>query len=356
MDLKTSSGIAEVGTEDSQDDFSYQPPTASALEPSATMRTSSEIQAFNIEQQHPPAVDTAAANNTANYSFVRDLFSPSLFRRNTNDTATNASPPNNQPPPSISQSFSTTRGSTYQVQRNRMYKGFSTPFCGLFATSGGLPTADDHHNEEDLSRDRREIQLSHLRSDLCSLHCFGVLQSDHTRYLFTHTRPPTFLKRSIIHFVLPFTVFLIAGWCSGNIRNRWVNSAVCTLLVYFICIWITKRCIRGRKRRVMVREEILWRLHRRDEKIKKRMEGQQRGLPLGSGTASSEGHITAVESEDYEYHSEDEYEYHKSGYGEILGQSRFEMNCATRICGCYPSDIPRESRRTSTEAEDYVLQ
>jgi hypothetical protein len=44
------------------------------------------------------------------------------------------------------------------------------------------------------------------------------------------------------------------------------------------------------------------------------------------------------DDEDYIYYSEDEWEYHAKHYDTTLGQTRFEMNCAHRTCGCYPGE------------------
>ncbi|KAL7546756.1 hypothetical protein ACHAWF_010091 [Thalassiosira exigua] len=269
-----------------------------------------------------------------------------------------------QPPPQpISQSFSTGK-TTYHLQR-RAHKGFSTPLSDLFATSGGLPTADhlhpQLHNQRDADHHRREVQLSHLRTDLCSLPCCGILQSDHTRYLYTHKRPPTLMKRVTMQILAPFGLFLIAGWCSGHIRNRYVNSVVCTLLVYCVVVWIVGACVRARKKRVMVREEILWRLRKREERIARRVEEERVKAGGGGGPVIVQ---SASSEEEYEYYSEDEEEYQRSGYDERLGQSRFEMNCAHRCVGCYPSDwnggtcCPRKDadRDGSSEDGDYALQ
>ncbi|KAL9186540.1 hypothetical protein ACHAXT_005778 [Thalassiosira profunda] len=319
----------------------YHPPASPSSPPA------SALQPLDIE--HTSSIESSKPS----FAIVRELFKkqPSL---SAGDSAGGEGTPN----PSISQSFSTGR-STYHLAP-RPYKGFSTPLCGLFATSGGLPTADhlhpSLHHQDEATHHRREVQYSHLRTDLCSLPCFGVMQSDHTRYLFTHTRPPTFFKRACLHFIFPVTLFLIAGWCSGNIRNNYANSVVCTALIYCIVVWIISGCWRSRRKRVMVREEILWRLNRREEKIKKRMEERRERLTLGGTGTVSAGQM-AAESEEYEYYSEDEYEYHKKGYETSLGQSRFEMNCAHRMLGCYPSDIPREGGcSTGAEADDYVLQ
>ena len=210
-----------------------------------------------------------------------------------------------------------------------------------------------------------ELQLSNLRTDLCSLPCYGILQSDYTRYLVTHTRPPSLCKRMTYHILIPLTVFLVAGYCAGNIRDAYTNSIVCTALVYCIVIWIISGCVRSRKKRVMVREEILWRLKRREEKIKKRMEERRERLtmgrlgPLEVHVGGTEGtSVNTADSDDYEYYSEDEYEYQKRGYENTLGQGRFEMNCAHRMIGCYPSDIPRGglSSPHGIFSDEYILQ
>jgi len=309
--------------------------------PDDSIPSSPNRQPFDIEQQH--SSDTA----TSSHKSTSSSYLGKLLRKNTD---------NSNQQPSISQSFSTGRGTTYQLN-TRPYKGFSTSFCGLFATSGGLPTADhlhpNLHTQQDETHHQREIQLSHLRTDLCSLPCFGVLQADYTRYLFTHTRPPTFCKRMSLHVLIPLTIFLFAGWCSGNIRNLYANRIVCTSLMYFLVCWIIGGCIRARKKRVMVREEILWRLKRREEKIKKRMD-ERRGL--GRGATPS---INTTETEEYEYYSDDEEEYYKSGYMDSLGQTRYEMNCAHRMLGCYPSDLAKNGKTNQVEdleSDDYVLQ
>ncbi|KAL3810243.1 hypothetical protein ACHAXA_008733 [Cyclostephanos tholiformis] len=280
------------------------------------------------------------------------------------------------------QSLQSTNGSSIRHRPpSRPHKGFSTPLCGLFArpspspASGPLPRSPpDHHRRRrrGVDDDDDEMRLSNARSDLCSLPCFGILQSDHTRYLFTHVRPPTLFKRVSLHFLIPISIFLLAGWCSGNIRNDYVNSIVCTSLVYFIALWIVTGCLRGRKKRVMVREEILWRLRRRDERVNARRRLELSGSStygVGGGdiarasggvgqdddglraaiSSERDRHVDGLTSadvarasldEDYQYYSEDEWEYqHRAEYDKrTLGQTRCEMNCAHRAIGCYPSD------------------
>lgn len=122
-------------------------------------------------------------------------------------------------------------------------------------------------------------------------------------------------------------------------------------------------CVRGRKKRVMIREEILWRLRRREENLRKRREDGRRlgrGMKRGFGLLNSKD--GTFEEDDYEYYSEDEecYEQQAKTLGLTeLGQTRWEMNCAHRMCGCYPSDVGSSSTSSDNvvpQENDYVLQ
>ncbi len=109
----------------------------------------------------------------------------------------------------------------------------------------------------------------------------------------------------------------------------------------------------------MVREEILWKLKRREEKVQRRQEVRRQfahGVLPGSGIADGSGkfdipyNVCSIDTDaEYEYYSDDDEEYHRNNYDETLGQTRFEMNCAHRMCGCYPSDV---SPVTSTIKDD----
>lgn len=279
------------------------------------------------------------------------------------------------PPSMISQSlFSADKQHSHS--QIRPYKGFSTPFCGLFQTSGGLPTADLDVMEATIRNKKspmqieheqyqHDIQISHLRTDICSLSCFGVCQSDQTRYLFTQTRPPSFFKRMAYHIFIPACLFLLAGWCSGHIQNEYANNVICSLLIYSIFLWYALACFNGRRERIMVREEMLWKLKRREEKIRRRQEERRQSAHLGVLAGRGHGqydipyNVASIDTEtEYEYYSDDDEEYHRSNYDLTLGQTRFEMNCAHRLCGCYPSDIaPSKNNSTDNDDEsDYILQ
>jgi len=92
----------------------------------------------------------------------------------------------------------------------------------------------------------------------------------------------------------------------------------------------------------MVRDELLWRLRRRDETLKLRLAQEVKRR----GREKSNNNNIAEESDDDD---EEEYDYDRSGCAppSVLGQSRREMHCAHRMLGCYPSDIPRNTAATS---------
>ena len=283
--------------------------------------------------------------------------------RESEESSCRRSPGQSRPPPLV-RSFSTGL-TTYHVA-TRPYRGFSTPFCGMFRTTGGLLAADADAAGDDgggegedgeASFREREIRLSNFRTDLCSLPCFGILQSDYTRFLMTHTRPPTLFKRACLHAITPLGLFCLAGWFAGHIRQRVVNSVVCTALVYWIICWIFAACFRGRKKRVMVREEVLFKLRQRQERIERRLIAERRRREGAGvlGLSPSGGGLVPVETEEYEYYSDDESEYIRSDMGG-LGQTRYEMNCAHRMLGCYPSDVAPGEGEDERRTSDYQLQ
>ena len=311
---------------------------------------------------------------------------------------------------------------------SRRFRGFSTPFYGLFAHPassaaastattepprstfliGGSSNGNQQQQQQQQSADAaNEIRLSNMRTDICSLSCFGIFQSDYTRYLFTHVRPPTLYKRSCLHIVTPLALFVLAGWCSGHIRNSYANSMVCTALVYCVMLWIITSCYRGRKKRVMVREEMLWRLARRERRIAEKKNSSGGGglirrmiknAVVASPTTTTnklyytaptnednvnggktnndnydnivttstsiergrwvDGRSTSIEDdEDYIYYSEDEWEYHAKNYDTSLGQTRWEMNCAHRTLGCYPGEYYRDDddNATADDIDDHDI-
>jgi len=98
---------------------------------------------------------------------------------------------------------------------------------------------------------------------------------------------------------------------------------------------------------VAVREEMLWRLYRRELKWAERMEERKkkRGMKglLLSGMSANRHDVDDLDADDddddtYEYYSEDEEEYDPTS-AHLYGQTRFEMNCAHRMFGCYPADV-----------------
>lgn len=110
----------------------------------------------------------------------------------------------------------------------------------------------------------------------------------------------------------------------------------------------------------MVRDEILWRLKRRDDMLNLLGgEGQKSGMratttartvkrgkktgKLYQKTRKDSSSAAAEESDDD--YDDEEYDYYQSGCSppSRLGQSRREMHCAHRMIGCYPSDFPGDN-------------
>jgi hypothetical protein len=318
-------------------------PRSSNTERGGEYHRFSDVQASSPPRRQPMEIERAnTAPATTPLSKIVSSLRPSRSQQQLSPSRSNST---KEIEMQSSHSFSTEHGSNYTdptpAPTTRNHKGFSTPFAWILQSlsspsivAHAMPVNNQSNEHEQLL----EQQSAHARTDLCSLSLFGVLQSDYTRYMFTHVRPPTLTKRLCLHFIIPIGVFCIAGWFSGHIHNDYVNNLVCTMLVWFVFLWIIVGCGRGRKKRVMIREEILWRLKRREER-----------------------YANNAPDEDYEYYSEgdEEYEQQATNLGlSMLGQTRYEMNCAHRMFGCYPSDVGSSfAGSSSTPGEnDYILQ
>eukprot|EP00566_Odontella_aurita_P002704 CAMPEP_0113532418 /NCGR_PEP_ID=MMETSP0015_2-20120614/4049_1 /TAXON_ID=2838 /ORGANISM="Odontella" /LENGTH=901 /DNA_ID=CAMNT_0000431379 /DNA_START=39 /DNA_END=2744 /DNA_ORIENTATION=- /assembly_acc=CAM_ASM_000160 len=231
-------------------------------------------------------------------------------------------------PPAAQQDGAGTNGSTVTesdderpvYRPGRPYKGFSTSISSSF------------------------ISPSTVRSDCCSMACFGVLQADRTRYLLTGTPPPSPLRRVLIHVLIPLGLFLVAGWCAVHIRDAVINQFLCTFLILVMFGYILTGCMRGTVKRIQVREEMLWRMRELDtirEQSGYTEEEAREALEHMGGVQSLEG---VPES-------------HLAGDGEFfhgldLGQTRSEMGCAHRMCGCYSSDLTTRSVDSELKPRD----
>ena len=206
---------------------------------------------------------------------------------------------------------------------NRPYKGFSTSISSsMFAST------------------------RHARSDCCALACFGILQSDRTRYLLTGVPPPSLHRRFVIHLVMPVSMFLLAGYCAVYVRDAQINQLASTFLVLMTVFYVAQDCTRGTTKRVQIREEMLWRAREVEGEIEKAAASNGGDRQAAISELEGLGGISKVRGVPPRHLAGDGDSYH----GRDLGQSRFDMGCAHRGCGCYGSDIP--DRSSEAEPED----
>ena len=167
------------------------------------------------------------------------------------------------------------------------YRGFSTPFMGMFA---------DPERE---------------RVDCCALACCGILQGDRDRFLVTGARPPSCFKRIWMHFVLPIWIFLLAVYCAFHIPDPLLNSLACTTCVFCLIGYFVTQCLKGGMKRRQVRKELLW----------------NRYHLLTSGEICPRTDEDSIEEENS---------------GEVpayfMGQTINDLRAAHMLCGCYATD------------------
>ena len=199
---------------------------------------------------------------------------------------------------------------------NRPYNGFSTSICSLFQYSPADDEADD---------------TSTVRTDCCSMACFGILQSDRTRYLATGKLPPSLFRRMWIHIFLPLAIFLAAGYAAVLIKDDYTNSFLTTMLVLVMFMYIAMDCFRGTVKRRRVREEMLWRMREVDMISNGR----------GDEAIETEIMVRSVGSRDDGTHGPVD-----------LGQSKFAMTCVHRMFGCARVDYPT-GREDEPQPEDF---
>ena len=196
----------------------------------------------------------------------------------------------------------------YRYHPARPYNGFSTSICSLFQYSPSDENAEDS-----------TYQTSTARTDCCSLACFGILQSDRTRYLLTGELPPSLFRRMWIHIFVPLSIFLLAGCAAVTIQDQYSNSFIVTCLVFILIIYIAADCFRGTVERRRMREELLWRLRELDM------------IDQGRGEEAVETELMVREAGSRE----------DGTYGPVdLGQPKRHMDCVHRILGCAWVDHP----------------
>ena len=200
----------------------------------------------------------------------------------------------------------------YRYHPARPYNGFSTSICSLFQYSPSDENAEDS-----------AYQTSTVRTDCCSLACFGILQSDRTRYLLTGELPQSLFWRMWIHIFVPVVMFLVAGCAAVTIQDQYSNSFVVTSLILLLIFYIAADCFRGTVKRRRLREELLWRMRELDM------------IDQGRGEEAIQTELMVREAGSRE----------DGTYGPVdLGQPKHDMECVHRILGCAWVDHPKGDR------------
>lgn len=137
---------------------------------------------------------------------------------------------------------------------------------------------------------------SSVRTDCCSISCCGILQSDYNRYLLHNKRPPTWKNRFTQFLLIPLLFFASAGYAAVYVRNPIANQVISTALLFITIFWIIGGCLYSTHKRALLRKDIL------------------RAVKYG------------LNSDDVADDAS-------------LDQTKGEMYCAHRLCGCYPIDI-----------------
>jgi len=145
------------------------------------------------------------------------------------------------------------------------------------------------------------------RSDCCAIACCGVLQSDYNRYILHGKRPPSFKQRCLQHILVPLSVFMSAGYIAVTVNDKTLNQVLACVLMFFCISWTFFGCVRSSYKKCMFRRALL-------KKVMQRRNG-----------------VIVLESED----EDDE--------NLMLPQTSFELMCAHRACGCYPSDSEKST-------------
>lgn len=215
----------------------------------------------------------------------------------------------------------------------RRYKGFSTSISHLHRAPP--PRSSDPSSDDALLTSLPKIGFLKKRKatkttpsarssssavvDCCSMACFGILQNDRTRYAITGIKPPNFFKRVFLHICVPFAIFLLAGAAATTIKDEYANQFVSTMLVVCLVGYVAQDCIKGRRKNVAVREELLRMIREAD---------------------AADGVLTPIDDGG------------GGGTTDEWTQTKREMHCAHHLIGCYPSDFPPGTSDEKSPDED----
>eukprot|EP00980_Cylindrotheca_fusiformis_P018492 scaffold6124_cov122-Cylindrotheca_fusiformis.AAC.11 len=170
------------------------------------------------------------------------------------------------------------------------------------------------------------------RIDCCSMACCGSLQADRNRYIVTGVKPPSCMRRIILHIIFPFWILGVATYCAVSVNDHWMNELLSSGFVIILISYFVIQCCKGSMKRKQVRKELLWSKHEL--------------LSTGTFRLRPEDDDTAMDSVD-----EDRLDRRNPDY--FMGQTMSDIRNAHGILGCYRNDIPENCR--SIEGDDVHL-
>jgi RsiW-degrading membrane proteinase PrsW (M82 family) len=167
------------------------------------------------------------------------------------------------------------------------------------------------------------------RVDCCSMACCGSLQADRNRYIVTGVKPPSCMRRFILHIIFPFWIFSVATYCALSINEHWLNELFSSGFIVLLFCYFVLQCFKGSFKRKLVRKELLW--------------SKYELLTTGTFRLRHYDEDSTVESIDEQRLMRQPPEY-------FMGQTMSDIRNAHGLFGCYRNDFPEDCR--SIESDD----
>jgi hypothetical protein len=184
------------------------------------------------------------------------------------------------------------------------------------------------------------VDSQYERSDCCAITCCGILQHDRDRFLLTGIKPPSLLKRFLVHVVIPLTIFFAAGIGAVRIQDVVANEIISTLLLLLFLFYILLQCSKGRAKRIDIRKDLLFTKYQ----IK-----QHHVLSATNPEEPRRGQYqTLAVLLEHERPTDGRDNSERIYY---LGQTRRDLGCAHPCCtlGCYAEDRPKNITRIGND-------
>lgn len=194
---------------------------------------------------------------------------------------------------------------SFSSDNERSFRGFSTSINGMF------------------------VDPDQERVDCCSMACCGSLQADRNRYIVTGVKPPSCLRRFVLHIIFPFWIFGVATYCAMSINEHWMNELFSAGFVMLLICYFVLQCCKGSFKRKQVRKELLWSKY----ELLTTGEFRLRHFDEDSTIASFDEHRLSQRSPEY-----------------FMGQTMSDIANAHGLFGCYRNDFPENCN--SIEGDD----